>query len=111
MPIYISSHFLEDFMRESLYQRDLIKRIHERFPGCVIHQSDPNRIQGTPDLTIFFGDKWAMLEVKASKDAPTQPNQPYYVEKMNDMSFARFIYPENEEEVLHELQLAFDYRR
>ena len=81
------------------------------FPDCVIEKSDPNYRQGVPDLTIFYGDKWARLEVKASYDAPTQPNQDYYVEQFNEMSFAAFIYPENEEEVLLALQRAFTSRR
>ena len=70
-------------------------------------KNDPNYIQGIPDLTVFFKDKWATLEVKKSNKAKHQPNQDYYVEKMNDMSFSRFISPENKEEVLSELQKSF----
>lgn len=68
-------------------------------------------IQGIPDIIILFGDMWATLEVKASATATERPNQRYYVEKMNEMSFSAFIYPENEEEVLNELQHAFRNRR
>jgi hypothetical protein len=63
-------------------------------------------MQGICDLTILFGEKWAALEVKASEDAPLQPNQQYYVDLLNEMSYAAFIYPENEEDVLHELYAA-----
>lgn len=94
-------------MRESTYQNRLIKKLEELFPGCIILKNDSSYIQGIPDLTIFFFEKWATLEVKASFNAPQQPNQEYYVGVMNEMSFSAFIYPENEEEVLAYLQQAF----
>lgn len=94
-------------MRERDFQRKLISEIRSLFPGCMILKNDPTYIQGVPDLTIFYKDKWATLEIKQSKDANIQPNQVYFVKKMNEMSFSRFICPENKEEILHELQQAF----
>lgn len=93
--------------KESKFQKDLKDELREMFPGCIITKNDPNDTQGIPDLTIFYGSKWATLECKKNREAPARPNQPYYVEKMNEMSFSRFIYPENKEEVLSELQHAF----
>lgn len=93
-------------MAENVYQAKLIKKLQRLFPGCIVQKNDPNYRQGFPDLTIFFRNRWAALEVKAYADAPTQPNQPYYVEQLNAMSYAAFIYPENESEVLSELQRA-----
>lgn len=95
-------------MLESEYQSRLIKKLKRVFPGCMILKNDPGYIQGIPDLVVFYRDRWAMLEVKASKDAPHEVNQDYYVRKLDEMSFAEFIYPENEEEVLRDLQLAFE---
>lgn len=95
-------------MKESVYQKKVIKKLKEMFPGCVIHKNDPTYMQGIPDLVIYYGHRWAMLEVKASEDSDEQPNQRYYVEKLNDMSFAAFIHPDNEAEVLDELQHALD---
>lgn len=92
---------------ESGFQDGLIKDLKSMFPGCMITKLDSSYIQGIPDLLILFKDKWAVLECKKSANAAKQPNQPYYVEKMNEMSFASFIYPENKEEVLYELQQAF----
>lgn len=92
---------------ESGFQDNLIKDLKFMFPGCIITKLDSSYIQGIPDLLILFEDKWAVLECKKSANAKKQPNQPYYVDTMNAMSFARFIYPENKEEVLYELQQAF----
>lgn len=97
--------------RENRFQSELIKEIKERFPGCVVLKNDPNYIQGIPDLTVLYEDRWAMLECKKSADEPCQPNQPYYVERTNEMSFARFIFPENKETVLNELQRSFQTER
>lgn len=89
------------------YQSDLIKKLKHLFPGCLILKNDPTYLQGILDLSIFYKDRWAMLEVKASASSPEQPNQRYYVELLDAMSFAAFIYPENEEEVLDALQQSF----
>jgi hypothetical protein len=78
------------------------------FEGCVILKNDAAYLQGVPDYILLWRNKWAMLEVKAYRDAEHQPNQDYYVQILNRMSFAAFIYPENEEDVLRELQQAFD---
>lgn len=92
---------------ERNFQSKLIKELKNMFPGCIVMKNDPNYIQGIPDLTILWGNKWATLEAKKSKGASHRPNQQYYVDKMNEMSFSRFISPENKEEVLNELQQSF----
>ena len=94
-------------MTESTYQRNLIRKLEQLFPGCVILKNDPQYRQGILDLTLLWQKWWAMLEVKASSKAARRPNQDYYVEQLDRMSFAAFIYPENEEEVLLALQEAF----
>lgn len=94
-------------MKESIFQSRLIRELKQRFPGCIVMKTDPTYIQGLPDLLILYRDHWAALECKKSSNAHKQPNQTYYLEKMDDMSFARFIYPENKEEVLDELEQSF----
>ena len=98
-------------MTEGPYKTRLIKKLRDRFPGCVILKNDAGYSQGIPDLVILYNDRWAMLEVKAHLNAPTQPNQPYWVERLNEMSFAAFISPEIEEDVLNDLQQALEPRR
>lgn len=93
--------------RESEFQSNLKKELKSMFPGCIVTKLDSGDIQGIPDLLILYEDKWATLENKRTAKAARQPNQEYYVNKMNDMSFSRFIYPENKDEVLEELRHIF----
>lgn len=91
-------------MKESKFQSNLKKELKNMFPGCIITKLDSGDIQGIPDLLILYKNKWATLENKRTAKAHKQPNQEYYVNKMNDMSFSKFIYPENKEEVLTDLK-------
>lgn len=93
-------------MRENGFQSALIEELKKRFVGCMVVKLDANYIQGIPDLLILHGGKWAVLECKRSRGAAKQPNQEYYIRLMDEMSFARFIFPENKEAVLNELEQA-----
>lgn len=101
-------------MKESRFQSDLIKELEDLLPGCIVMKLDANYIQGIPDLLILYKNKWAVLECKRSEREylhDQRPNQDYYISLLDDMSFARFIFPENKTEVLDELQQAFRSRR
>jgi hypothetical protein len=93
--------------KESEFQKNLKKELKAMFPGCIITKLDSSNIQGIPDLLILYKNKWATLENKRYAKAEHQPNQDYYVKKMNEMSFSRFIYPENKDEILDEVQKFF----
>lgn len=95
-------------MLENRFQANLIKKLKNLYPECVVMKNDASYIQGIPDLLVLYRDKWASLECKKSANARHQPNQDYYVGKMNDMSFSRFIFPENEKEVLDDLRHYFN---
>ena len=92
---------------EREFQSTLIKELKDLFPGCLVMKLDSGYIQGIPDLLILFKNKWATLENKKSANSHKQPNQEYYVDLMNDMSFSRFIYPENKDEVIEDLKQLF----
>lgn len=94
--------------KESEFQSKLKKELKERFPGCIVTKLDSGDIQGIPDLLVLYKNKWATLENKRSVKASKRPNQEYYVNKMNEMSFSRFIYPENKDSVLDELGEMFN---
>lgn len=96
-------------MKESKFQAELIAELKQMFPGCFVLKNDAGYIQGIPDLTILYEEKWATLECKKSAKANVQPNQKYYVERMNSKGFSAFIFPENREEVLNELRVHFEF--
>lgn len=93
--------------KESEFQKRLCDRIKTEFEGAMVLKNDSSYIQGIPDWIVLYKDKWAMLEAKREKDAKHQPNQDHYVNKLNNMSYSAFVYPENEEEVLDELRKIF----
>ena len=93
--------------KESEFQKNLKKELKSIFPGSIVTKLDSSDIQGIPDLLILYKNKWATLENKRHAKATPQPNQAYYVEKMNHMSFSKFIYPENKDSILNELKKYF----
>lgn len=95
-------------MRENKFQLSLRKDLESIFPGCIVLLNDPNYIQGFPDILVLYENKWAALECKRSSSAPHRPNQDYYINLLNSMSYASFICPENRQEVLDELQYTFE---
>lgn len=96
---------------ESTFQKDLIVEIKQMFPGCIVLKNDSGYMQGIPDILILFRNHWAILEAKRSPNEPFQPNQEWYIETLNNMSFSSVIYPENKEAVLDALQHSFRTRR
>ena len=98
-------------MLESEFQSKLIKELEFLFEGCIILKNDSSYLQGFPDLLILYKNRWATLECKTNSTSKTRPNQHFYVELLDEMSFSSFIYPENKEEVLYELQKSFSTRR
>lgn len=93
---------------EKDFQKDLMDEIKRLYPGCVVLKNDAGYIQGFPDWTILYKDKWAVIEAKKDKNAKHQPNQDHYVDKLDNMSFSRFAYPENKDEVLRDLAQVFN---
>ena len=96
------------------FQAWLIKELRKLFPGCVIQKLDSGYQQGIPDLLILFGDRWAVLEVKKkrpTKASDFEPNQEYFIEKLNEMSFCACVYPENVEDVLDAIQQSLQPHR
>lgn len=98
-------------MLESVFQSQIIQELKIIFPGCIVLKNDANYIQGFPDLLVLWQNKWAALECKANNKSTFRPNQKYWINQLNSMSYASSITPETREEVLNELQQAFKSRR
>lgn len=98
-------------MLENKFQATLIRELKDIFKGAIVLKNDPQYIQGFPDLLILYNNKWAALECKKSANETYRPNQIYYLDLLDSMSFASSIYPENKEEVLDELQRALQSKR
>lgn len=94
-------------MRESIFQKRFLDRIRNEFPGCYILKNDAGYIQGFPDWTILYKNKWVVLEMKRANGASRQPNQEYYVKQLNRMSYSAFVCPENADDVLNEIRFIF----
>ena len=91
---------------EGRFKDEVLDELDALLPGCFILWGNSRMRQGVPDILVLWGGRWGMLEVKASANSKKQPNQDYYVDLFDEMSFAAFIYPENKEEVLSALQSA-----
>lgn len=94
-------------MLENKFKTKLIKDIKSRFPGSFVFHLDPTELQGAPDLLVLYKDHWGALEGKKNEKASLRPNQQYYVDLFNEMSFARIIFPENAKEVLDDMERSF----
>lgn len=93
---------------EGDFQADVIKKLKIIFPGSEAVKNDAKYLQGWPDFTVYYKSKYALLEFKRSEHESHRPNQDYYVNLINSVGgFARFIYPENEHEIISELILFF----
>jgi hypothetical protein len=96
---------------EGAFKDDLIAELLALYPGAIILKNDPRFCQGIPDHIMLYQDRWAAFEAKASSKSPFQPNQPYYLALLDNMSFAQVVYPERREDFLNALYASFRSRR
>ena len=89
--------------KESRFQHEVIRELEERLPGCVVMKNATGLKDGFPDISVYHGNHWAMLECKRSEGESHRPNQDWWVDHLNEMSFASFIYPENRQVVMQQV--------
>lgn len=95
--------------KESDFKNKLYKEIRKRFPGTEVIPNDAGYIQGFPDATVYFPNgRYFLLEGKRTSTSAKQPNQDYYVNGSPLSKNAMFVYPENEKEILEELERRYN---
>ena len=98
-------------MLESEFRKAFLEEVQNRIDplnkGFLFFLNASNAFRSFPDIVILGSHKWAALEFKKSKRASHQPNQEYYINKLNEIGYASFVYPENAEEILNDLEELF----
>lgn len=92
---------------ESETERNFKQDMNRRLPGGWWVKGNSQMQQGIPDQTFYYGPRWAMFEFKRAENSDLQENQDWFIDMFNEMSYARFVSPENYNEVLDEVQEAF----
>lgn len=89
---------------EGAFQDKVCKKL--RSLGFKVIKQDPSigKQKGIPDLLILKEGFWGMLECKRAKNAQKQPGQQEWIDFADKNSYGRFIYPENYDEVMGELE-------
>ena len=90
-------------MLEKNFQSKIIKYLKAK--GCVVikYQQNATTQASIPDVIFLKDGFWGAIEVKKNKTARFRPGQKEMVAKMNDMSWAKVVYPENWSETQKEL--------
>lgn len=89
--------------RESKLQKDIAGFLRELGYWVMVIQPQVGIPTGTSDIFFCKGAFYGFIEVKASKNSPFRPLQLEFVEKMEQWSWARVVYPENWPEIKKEL--------
>lgn len=81
--------------KEADFQATIIKWL--RHNGCLVlkYQQNATTRAGIPDILFLKEGFWGAIEVKKAKNAPFRPGQKEMIAKMDEMSWAKAVYPEN----------------
>jgi Holliday junction resolvase len=88
---------------ESNLQSEILR--HLRSKGCFAMKCSGSGVPtGTSDIFFCIEGFYGFIEVKRSEKAPFQPLQEPFLEKINEWSWAKAVWPENWLEVKYELE-------
>ena len=90
--------------KESDLQAKIIRYLKTK--GCVAlkYQQNATTIAGVADVVFFKEGFYGWIEVKRTKNASRRPGQEQFIQKMNEWSWARVVWPDNWEETKKDLE-------
>lgn len=110
---HIYRHYLANFaiigyyvtMTEADFQRQVIQFLKKH--GCFVMKTTPGPgvPKGTADILFCKEGFYGWLECKQAKNSKHQPGQDQFISKMDEWSYAKFVWPgEQWEKVQKELE-------
>lgn len=91
-------------MLEKDFQAKVIKELKAMGLAVIKNQAGPGVPTGFPDVLALGEGIYFALECKTSARAKKQPRQDYWVKKLNEWSYAAFIYPANHDKIMAEIK-------
>lgn len=82
-------------MTEQKLQTEITKWLRQK--GCYVIKLNATAgvPVGAPDVLALKDGFWVALEIKASKTAHKQPLQQETIDKLDEWSYAKFVWPDN----------------
>lgn len=91
------------YSKESDFQRDVLRFLRLKGCFCLKLSAGPGVPTATPDIFFAHFGFYGFAELKLSKRSRLRPGQKEMVEKLNRLSYAKIIYPENFSELEEDL--------
>lgn len=94
----------ENTIIEAKFQREVASWLRKQ--GCEVFKMNPGAgiPSATEDLLFLKEGLWGFLECKKARNAKHRPGQDKTVARHNEMSYSRFVWPENWKEIQKELK-------
>lgn len=89
---------------EKDFQAKVVRWLKSKDCVVIKYQQNATTRSGVPDLIFLKDGFWGALEVKKAKNSPFRPGQKQMVAKLDSMSWAKVVYPENYDSVKKELE-------
>lgn len=91
--------------KEKDFQQKVTKWLRSK--GCIVLKYEANATTrvGIPDVFFCKEGFYGFLECKKAKNSPIRPGQKEFIEKIDNWSYGKIIYPENWAEIRRDLEV------